>query len=409
MPEQTMEQIDLFEDVLQAYAGAKRLSNDSLYRDLTKRCSIPEAAWKERKPIGKAEALHSPLKRSLRWHQQTLRALGLLERESRGVWKLTPKGEKKLTPAPDGKVLLGFSTDLGIALWAKAESVWPRLGEPIALVFSSLPYPLARQRAYGGPNEQSYVDWACAVLEPLIAQLVQGGSLALNLGTDIFMPGTPARSMYTERLMLALHDRFGLSKMDSIIWSVPNRPPGPIAWASKSRQQLNAGYETVLWMTNDPVKVRSDNRRVLQPHTEKHLRLMAAGGERREESYGDGAHRIRHGSYGQETAGRIPKNVITMGHRCGHKQDLVALARAAGLPIHGATMPLGLAKLVIEFLTEKNDLVADPCAGWLTTGAACEELGRRYVLTEQIGEYVLGGAMGFRSAPGFAPFGQVGV
>ena len=409
MPEQTMEQIDLFEDVLQAYAAAKRLSNDSLYRDLAKRCNIPEAAWAEREPIGQAQALHSPLKRSLRWHQQSLRALGLLERESRGVWKLTPKGEKKLTPAPDGKVLLGFSTDLGIALWAKAESVFPRLGEPIALVFSSLPYPLAKARAYGGPSEQDYVEWACKVLEPLIEQLVQGGSLALNLGTDIFMPGTPARSMFTERLMLALHDRFGLSKMDSLVWRVPNRPPGPIAWASKSRQQLNAGYETVMWLTNDPMRVRSDNRRVLQPHTERHLKLMASGGEKREASYGDGAHRIRHGSYGNETAGSIRKNVITMGHRCAHKQDLVALARAAGLPIHGATMPLALAKLVIEFLTEKDDLVCDPCAGWLTTGKACEETGRRYVLTEQMGEYVLGGSMGFRSAPGFESFGQAGA
>ena len=409
MPERTMEQIDLFEDVLQAYAASKRLSNEALYKDLTRRCSIPEVAWSERKPIGQAQALHSPLKRSLRWHQQTLRALGLLERESRGVWKLTAKGEKKLTPAPDGKVLLGFSTDLGIALWAKAESVFPRLGERIALVFSSLPYPLARARAYGGPSEQDYVDWACGVLEPLIGQLVQGGSIALNLGTDIFMPGSPARSMYTERLMLALHDRFGLSKMDSIVWSVPNRPPGPIAWASKSRQQLNAGYETVLWMTNDPVRVRSDNRRVLQPHTQRHLKLMAAGGERREASYGDGAHRIRQGSYGQQTAGSIRKNVITMGHRCAHKQDLVELARAAGLPIHGATMPLALAKLVIEFLTERDDLVADPCAGWLTTGKACEETGRRYILTEQMGEYVLGGSMGFSKAPGFESFGQVGT
>jgi len=405
----SMEQIDLFEDVLQAYAAAKTLSNNSLYKDIGQRCGIPSAAWSERKPIGEAKAPHNTLKREVRWQQQTLRALGLLERESRGVWRLTPKGERKLTPAADGKVLLGFSTTLGIALWAKAGSVFPRLDEQISLVFSSLPYPLAKARDYGGPKEQEYVDWACTLLEPLIAQLVQGGSLALNLGCDVFMPGSPARSTYNERLMLALQDRFALSKMDTLIWSVPNRPPGPIAWASKGRQQLNAGYENILWLTNDPMHVRSDNRRVLQPHSEMQLRLMAAGGERRESSYGDGAHRVKHGSYGRETAGSIPKNVLTMAHNCPHKRDLVALARAAGLPVHGATMPLKLAKLVIEFLTEKDDLVADPCSGWLTTGQACEEAGRRYVLTEQMGEYVLGGALGFRMAPGFQSFGQVGV
>lgn len=399
-----MEQIDLFEDVLQAYASAGRLSNQALYQQLSERCSIPAAAW-ERAPVGQAQALHSPLKRSVRWHQQSLRALGLLEREARGVWRLTPKGEGKLTPAPDGKVLLGFSTDLGIALWARAGSVFPRLGEPIALVFSSLPYPLARPRAYGGPSEQEYVDWACTLLEPLIGQLLQGGSIALNLGADCFMPGSPARSMYIERLTLALHDRFGLDKMDSLVWSNPSRPPGPIAWASKSRQQLNAGYETILWMTNDASRVRSDNRRVLQPHTERHLKLIAAGGEKRVTSYGDGAHRVRHGSYGSATSGRIPKNVITQSHLCAHKQDLVKLARAANLPVHGATMPLALAKLVIEFLSEKGDIIADPCAGWLTTGKACEDLGRRYVLTEMMGEYVLGGSLAFRGAPGFEAFG----
>lgn len=193
--------------------------------------------------------------------------------------------------------------------------------------------------------------------------------------------------------------------MDSLVWSNPSRPPGPIAWASKSRQQLNAGYETILWMTNDASRVRSDNRRVLQPHSERHLKLIAAGGEKRVTSYGDGAHRVRHGSYGSATSGRIPKNVITQSHLCAHKQDLVKLARAANLPVHGATMPLALAKLVIEFLSEREDLVVDPCAGWLTTGKACEDLGRRYVLTEMMGEYVLGGSMAFRGAPGFEAFG----
>ena len=244
----------------------------------------------------------------------------------------------------------------------------------------------------------------CKILEPVIAQLAQGASIVLNVGHDVFMPGSPARSMYRERLMLALADRYGLQKMDDLIWHNPARPPGPVRWASMSRQQLNATYEPLHWLTNDPHKCKANNRRVLQPHTEHHKQLMARGGEQRNTSYGDGAHRVREGSYGRVTEGRIPRNIITMTHNCPHKRELSQLAKAAGLPVHGATMPLKLARFVIEFLTEENGLVADPCAGWFTTAKAAEETGRRWFATEMMGEYVLGGAMAFRNHNGFESF-----
>jgi len=71
------EQIDLFEDVLQAYAAAKTLSNDSLYKKLEDSRGIPEAAWKARKPIGEAKVPHSTLKRSLRWYQHNRELAGM--------------------------------------------------------------------------------------------------------------------------------------------------------------------------------------------------------------------------------------------------------------------------------------------------------------------------------------------
>lgn len=74
--------------------------------------------------------------------------------------------------------------------------------------------------------------------------------------------------------------------------------------------------EPVYWFTNDPDRVRSDNRRVLIPHTEKHQKLMAQGGDNRVVSYGDGAYRLRGNAFSNVTEGRIPKNVIQRGHRC---------------------------------------------------------------------------------------------
>lgn len=98
--------------------------------------------------------------------------------------------------------------------------------------------------------------------------------------------------LYVERMVLALHDRLGLSLMDRWPWINLSKPPSPTHWACVNRYQLCAGWEPVYWFTNDPDRVRSDNRRVLIPHTEKHQKLMAQG-DNRVVSYGDGAYRLR--------------------------------------------------------------------------------------------------------------------
>ena len=56
---------------------------------------------------------------------------------------------------------------------------------------------------------------------------------------------------------------------------------------------------------------------------------------------------------------------------------------------------------IVEFLTEPDDLVVDPCAGSFTTAKASELLGRRWLSTELMGEYVAGGASRFTNAEEF--------
>lgn len=406
-----MKQADLFEDLLASYAACSgSLSNQALYGELARRGSVEPASLGRTVPIGRRGEAHSPVKRRIRWHQQTLRALGLLERDGeagRGHWRLTPMGRRKLTPAQPGKVLVGFSTDLGVALWAAASDVFAKLDEPIVLCLSSLPYPLARPRAYGNPTAENYVDWACTLLEPIAQHLVPGGSIALNISNDIFISGSPARSLYVEQLVIALCQRLGLHLWERMVWANPCKPPGPLQWASLTRQQLNAKYEPIYCFTNDPKLLRADNRRVLEAHTRRQLALMQSGGEQRTTNYGDGAHRVRLGSYGRVTAGRIPGNVLSIAHRCADKEAARREAIAQGLPTHGAAMPLKLAQFLIEFLTEPGDLVVDPCGGWMTTGKAAELTGRPWLCTELMGEYVLGAASRFRDARGFESIGAI--
>jgi site-specific DNA-methyltransferase (cytosine-N4-specific) len=406
-------QLDLF-SVLEAYKGSgassASLSNATLYQRLSERTGIALEQFNDRTPIGVSGDQHSPIKRRIRWFQQSLRQLGLLSHDAdsgRGNWRLTPKGERHLTPATPRTVLVGFSTLLGLALWASCEDVFQHIDEPIHLVLSSPPYPLRQPRAYGNPSEQEYVDWLCTKLEPIVRHLVPGGNIALNVSNDIFLPGMPARSLYQERMVLAFAERLGLWKMDTLLWHCPNKAPAPLQWASRSRQQLNVSWEPIFWFTNDPTRCRADNRRVLEPHTERHQRLLARGGEQRTASYGDGAYRLRAGSFAQTTAGRIPRNLITQGNRCPQTDRLRAAAKAAGLPSHGATMPLALCRKLVKFLSQEGDLVVDPFSGWFKTAKAAEECGRRWIGTELMGEYLLGAAIGFEEHDGFARHGDL--
>lgn len=389
------QQLSIF-SVLQAY-GDDVQSNANAYERLGSACGIDPQQWQERAPIGNAQQHHSPLKRRVRWFQQSLKRLGLLEPVAgrRGHWRATDEGRKTqrereqlLEPSAPGIVQLGFSTELGMALWADCRDAFSRIDEPVHLVLTSPPYPLAKPRDYGNPGRDEYVDWLCACLEPVVRRLVSGGSIFLNVSNDIFEAKSPSRSLYRERLVLALHDRLGLHKMDEWVWHNPAKAPGPIQWASLRRVQLNSAWEPVYWFSNDPQACFADNRRVLRPHTEKHQRYIAGGGAGVAGVFGDGANRRRIGAFSASTAGAIPRNVLTMRHNCPSQTELRTWAKAEGIPVHGATMPLELAEQVVRFASEPDQLVADPFGGWATTAVAAERNARRWIVTERLRAYL---------------------
>ena len=111
---------------------------------------------------------------------------------------------------------------------------------------------------------------------------------------------------------------------------------------------------------------------------------------------------MRPGAFAVPTEGRIPRNLFTVPHRCPSQRELRALAKHTGLPCHGATMPLELAKTLVEFLTAPGHLVVDLFGGWGTTAVAAETTGRRWVIAEKMLAYVRGAAERFRAAEGFA-------
>ncbi len=401
----SLRQINLFADIANAYAEAPGgvLDNASLYAVVAEGMGTTKEALDTRIPIGRAGVPRSTIKRKIRWYQQTLKQLGILEHVpgARGIWQLSEKAGKDLHRAATGVTLVAFSTDLGVAIWSAHQDVFRRFDEPIALCISSPPYPLRKARDYGGPDERQYVDFICAALEPIVRSLLPGGSIVLNLSGDIFESKKPSRSLYLERLVLALNDRLGLALMDRIPWVNYSKPPAPTYWACVNRVQLATAYEPLYWFTNDPDHVRADNRRVLEAHSAQHQRLMALGGEGRSATYGNGAYRIRPDSFGRVTAGRIPRNVMERGHACSDTKAYRRQAHAMGLPKHGAIQPTSIPDFFIRFLTEPGELVVDPFGGTVKTGLAAERLGRRWLVTEWMYEYLRGAAEMFTHFAGF--------
>jgi DNA modification methylase len=397
-------QIDLFEHVGAAYAQPRsgRLTNSELYRIAAGRAEVSSEQLEKTVPIGASCKQRSPLKRHIRWAQQNLRALGLIEKVKgqRAVWELTDAGHKKLRTVKHNLSAIAYNTDLGLAVWSYANEVFEKLDEPVFLALTSPPYPLRVPRAYGNPVVADYSEFLCGVLKPIIRNLAPGGNLVLNLG-DVFEEGSPAKSTYIEELILELRKRFGLHLMNRIVWK-SNKPPGPIQWASLKRVQLNETYEYCLWFTNDPNKCIADNRRVLEPHTEKHLRTIQKGGAPKARVNGDGAYRLKTGAYSNPTEGRIPRNVFEISNRCENQRNYKKCATELGLRPHAATMPLALARKLVRFLTDVGQLVVDPFGGSMTTGLACEMEDRPWLATEIVYDYIRGSATRFEESPGFS-------
>lgn len=397
-----MQQPTLFEVIIEKYANCEEMSNDSLY---------------EQVPNGLVSATNvSPYnlyKRKIRWQQQTMKQLGLLERvvDKRGTWKLTESGRSKaasLHKVENNFKIVAFSTELGLAIWADSTTLYSSLDVPITLCLSSPPYPLNTSKAYGNVTQQEYVDWICAAIEPIVKNLRDGGSIVLNLGNEIFLKQSPARSTYRERMVIAFEDKLGLYKMDEIPWVNKSKPPGPTYWASITRQQLNCAWEPIYWFTNNPIKCMANNNRVLQPHSQQHMTYLQNRLKQPEYRVNsDGAHIVRDTSYRNITEGKIPKNIFERGHKCKDQESYKKYCKLLGIPHHGASFPLDLAKFFVSFLTNELDLVVDLFGGSLTVGKAAEDLNRRWVCSDNIWEYLRGAFGRFKDADLNQDFEQI--
>jgi len=199
-------------------------------------------------------------------------------------------------------------------------------------------------------------------------------------------PGRPVMSTLALRALLRFLDEGQFSLCQLFVCYNPARLPTPAQWVNVERIRVKDAFTHLWWMAPSD-RPKADNRQVLRDYSEAMRRLLRA------KNYNSGRrpseHQIGTASFLRDNGGAIPPNVIALSNTSS-VDPYLRYCRSHSLPPHPSRMPVGLPRFFIKFLTDPNDIVMDPFAGSNTTGAAAEELNRRWIAIEPDPGYVAG-------------------
>ncbi len=283
-----------------------------------------------------------------------------------------------------------YQTDLGKAYCADSLELLQKLPETsVDLVITSPPYALHFKKEYGNASQEEYVGWFLPFAQQIKRILKPEGSFVLNLG-GAWQPGSPTRSLYHFRLLLALCDECEFNLCQEFFWYNPAKMPAPAEWVNVRRMRVKDSVEYIFWLS--PSKFpRANNSKVLQPYSKDMQRLIKRGIKDTKRPSG---HNIK-GTFAADKGGSIPPNLIECGNNESNSR-YIKESKAQGRKVHPARFPAELPRFFMEFLTEPGDLVLDPFAGSNTTGAVAEQLGRRWITIEKDAGYAADSELRFQ-------------
>jgi len=262
----------------------------------------------------------------------------------------------------------------------------------VDLVVTSPPYALHFKKEYGNVEKQEYVEWFLPFAREIYRSLKPEGSFILNIGGS-FNPGTPTRSLYHFKLLIALVEEVGFHLAQECFWYNPAKLPAPAEWVTVRRQRIKDSVEYVWWLSKTPWP-KADNRNVLVPYSRDMERLIKRGYRAKIRPSG---HNITH-KFQADRGGAIPSNVIERGNNESNSEYIKA-CRRAGIKIHPARFPAALPEFFIKLCTVPGELVVDPFAGSNTTGFVAETLERYWIASELDEEYVRASSLRFNGEP----------
>lgn len=97
-----------------------------------------------------------------------------------------------------------YQTPLGRAYLGDSLQVMPTLpAESVNLALTSPPFALVFKKEYGNKDQAEYVEWFCNYAREVHRLLTPDGSFVIDIG-GAWNRGTPTRSLYQYKLLLAL-------------------------------------------------------------------------------------------------------------------------------------------------------------------------------------------------------------
>lgn len=261
----------------------------------------------------------------------------------------------------------------------------------VSLVLTSPPYALHFKKAYGNKDKDEYVAWMLPFAREIRRILKDDGSFVLNIGGS-YNKGSPTRSVYHFKLLIALVEEVGLHLAQECFWYNPAKMPMPAEWVTVRRVRVKDSVEHVWWLSKTP-HPKADNRKVLRAYSADMIRLNK---RKIRETTRPGGYIIKESFADLNTGGSIPPNVIEdeqaedmlrFGNNSANDRYTLR-CKEAGIKIHPARFPAALPDFFIRLLTDHDDIVLDPFAGSNTTGMVAEKLGRRWIAIEREEEYL---------------------
>jgi len=272
------------------------------------------------------------------------------------------------------------------------------------LVVTSPPYALHFKKEYGNEHKDRYVEWFLPFAREIHRVLADDGSFVLNIGGS-YNKGTPTRSIYHFKLLVALVEEIGFHLAQECFWYNPAKMPVPAEWVTVRRVRVRDSVEYVWWLSKTP-NPKASNLKVLKEYSEDMIRLNRNGVRGTVRPSG---HVIRSSFDKIAAGGSIPPNVVEdvfedfpesmmkMGNNAAN-DVYTKRCKEEGIKIHPARFPASLPKFFIKLLTDPDDLVFDPFAGSLTAGAVAESLERRWIAGEAVEEYLQAGRFRFEQS-----------
>jgi DNA modification methylase len=260
----------------------------------------------------------------------------------------------------------------------------------IDLVITSPPFALQRQKEYGNKDQDEYVDWLLSFTPEVKRVIKKSGSFVLDLG-GAYRKGRPVRSLYNYRVLTRLCDEQGWNLAEEFFWFNPSKLPSPIEWVNKRKIRVKDAVNTVWWFSKTDFP-KADVTNVLKPYSERMKLLIKNSENYYKPKERPSGHDISE-RFSEDKGGAIPPNLLRIPNTESNSQYL-RCCKIAGIKPHPARFPQKLPEFFIEFLTDAGDVVLDIFAGSNTTGAAAENLGRKWIAFEVNRKYLA--SSGFR-------------